>query len=87
MKYGIINSESEECEMFQILVIEDDKDLRELFCRTLRKNSYQPFSANDAQEALTAAQDKLYRRFSKMETAMSKINSNSSSLSSFFGGG
>lgn len=38
--------------MFQILVIEDDKDLRELFCRTLRKNSYQPFSANDAQEAL-----------------------------------
>ena len=42
---------------------------------------------NDAQEALTAAQDKLYRRFSKMETALSKINSNSSSLSSFFGGG
>lgn len=42
---------------------------------------------NEAQEALTAAQDKLYRRFSKMETALSKINSNSSSLSNFFGGG
>ena len=42
---------------------------------------------SDAQSALEAAQDKLYKRFSKMETALSKINSSSGSLSSFFGGG
>ncbi len=39
---------------------------------------------SDAQEDLTAAQDRLYQKFSAMETALSKINSNSSSLSSFF---
>ncbi len=42
---------------------------------------------SDAQSALEAAQDKLYKRFSKMETALSKINSSSGSISSFFGGG
>ena len=42
---------------------------------------------NEAQEALTAAQDKLYKKFSRMETSLSKINSSSSSLSNFFGGG
>lgn len=41
----------------------------------------------DAQSALEAAQDKLYKKFSKMETALSKINSTSSSVSSYFGGG
>ena len=40
----------------------------------------------NAQEALEAAQDKLYTKFSTMETALSKINSSSSSFSSFFGG-
>ncbi len=42
---------------------------------------------SDAQKALEAAQDKYYRKFSKMESALSKINSSSGSLSSFFGGG
>ena len=42
---------------------------------------------SDAQKALEAAQDKYYKQFSKMESAMSKINSSSGSLSSFFGGG
>ncbi len=42
---------------------------------------------SDAQKALEAAQDKYYKQFSRMETALSKINSNSGSLSSFFGGG
>ncbi len=42
---------------------------------------------SDAQTALEAAQDKLYKKFSRMETALSKINSSSSSLSGFFGGG
>ncbi|SFB95441.1 flagellar filament capping protein FliD [Butyrivibrio sp. YAB3001] len=42
---------------------------------------------NDAQKALDAAQDKLYSKFTRMETALSKINSSSSSLSGFFGGG
>jgi len=42
---------------------------------------------SDAQKALEAAQDKLYKKFSVMETALAKINSSSGSLSSFFGGG
>ena len=42
---------------------------------------------SDAQTALEAAQDKLYSKFSKMETALSKINSTSGSLSGFFGSG
>jgi flagellar hook-associated protein 2 len=42
---------------------------------------------SDAQKALEAAQDKYYKQFSKMETALAKINSSSGSLSSFFGGG
>ncbi|MBO4456420.1 MAG: flagellar filament capping protein FliD [Butyrivibrio sp.] len=42
---------------------------------------------SDAQKALEAAQDKYYKKFSVMETTLSKINSSSSSLSGFFGGG
>ena len=42
---------------------------------------------SDAQKALEAAQDKYYKQFSKMETALAKVNSASGSLSSFFGGG
>jgi flagellar hook-associated protein 2 len=42
---------------------------------------------SDAQSALEAAQDKLYKKFSRMETALSKTNNASSSLSGFFGGG
>jgi flagellar hook-associated protein 2 len=42
---------------------------------------------SDAQTALEAAQDKYYKQFSRMETALAKINSSSGSLSSFFGGG
>ena len=40
-----------------------------------------------AQKALEAAQDKLYTKFSRMETALAKVNSASGSLSSFFGTG
>ena len=42
---------------------------------------------SDAQKALEAAQDKLYKKFSVMETALAKVNSSSGSLSNFFGGG
>lgn len=42
---------------------------------------------SDAQSALEAAQDKLYKKFSTMETTLAKINSNSGSMSSFFGTG
>ncbi len=42
---------------------------------------------SDAQKALEAAQDKLYKKFSLMESALAKTNSASGSLSSFFGGG
>ncbi|WP_027216529.1 flagellar filament capping protein FliD [Butyrivibrio fibrisolvens] len=40
---------------------------------------------SDAQKALEAMQDRLYKKFSAMETALAKTNSNSSSLSGFFG--
>ena len=38
--------------MFNILIVEDDRDLRELFCRTLVKNSFKAFSAENADNAL-----------------------------------
>lgn len=37
--------------MFQILVVEDDKDLRDLFCTVLIDNGYTTFSAQDGLEA------------------------------------
>ncbi len=38
----------------------------------------------DAQDALEAAQDRLYTKYAAMETALSKINSSSGALSGFF---
>ena len=38
--------------MFNILVVEDDKDLRDLFCTVLSHNGYKPFPASDGEEAL-----------------------------------
>ncbi|MCR5669754.1 MAG: flagellar filament capping protein FliD [Butyrivibrio sp.] len=42
---------------------------------------------SDAEKALEAAQDKLYKKFASMETALSKINSSSSAFSGMLGGG
>ena len=41
----------------------------------------------DANEKLNAAEDRYYKKFSKMETAMAKLNSTQSSLGSYFGMG
>jgi len=38
--------------MFHILIVEDDKELRELFCTVLLKNGYKTTSAKDGVEAL-----------------------------------
>ena len=38
--------------VFRILVVEDDLDLRSLFCRALTRNQYEAFGADDALEAL-----------------------------------
>lgn len=38
--------------MFNILVVEDDKELRELFCTVLTENDYNALSAADGEEAL-----------------------------------
>jgi len=38
--------------MFRILVVEDDKDLRDLFCRTLEKNEFIALPAENADKAL-----------------------------------
>jgi len=38
--------------MFHILVVEDDKKLRQLFCTVLSKNGYEAIGAEDGREAL-----------------------------------
>ena len=38
--------------MFRILVVEDDRDLRELFCETLSDNGFRAIPATDGAEAL-----------------------------------
>ena len=38
--------------MFKILVIEDDNDLKELFCKVLRRNHYHPIGVDCAEAAL-----------------------------------
>ncbi len=38
--------------MFKILVVEDDKELCQLFCRVLTREGYFAFSASDGEEAL-----------------------------------
>lgn len=38
--------------MFKILVVEDDISLKNLFCRTLQKNNFHTFGAENASEAL-----------------------------------
>ncbi len=43
--------------MFKILVVEDDADLQQLFCRTLMRNNYQPVGADDAAQALKILED------------------------------
>lgn len=45
--------------MFKILVVEDDNELRSLFCRVLTKNGYMPFGVADGEEALKTV-DKEY---------------------------
>lgn len=45
--------------MFHILVVEDDKELRELFCTVLLKNGYKTICAKDGVEALNVL-DKEY---------------------------
>ena len=39
-------------DMFTILVAEDDRELRELFCTVLSENGYRPLEAGDGEEAL-----------------------------------
>lgn len=43
--------------MFQILVVEDDKELRELFCAVLTENGYTAIPATDGQNALDILED------------------------------
>ena len=38
--------------MFQIMVVEDDTQLQQLFCRVLTRNGYNPLPAGDGEEAL-----------------------------------
>lgn len=38
--------------MFKILVVEDDRHLNDLFCKTLNRNDYQAYAAENAEAAL-----------------------------------
>ncbi len=38
--------------MFKVLVVEDDADLKNLFCKTLQRNNFEPFGADTAEMAL-----------------------------------
>ena len=38
--------------MFKVLVLEDDIELQQLYCRVLSRNGYLPFGAAFAKEAL-----------------------------------
>ncbi len=44
--------------MFKILVVEDDNSLRNLFCKTLQRNSYQTLEADCAEKALDFLESK-----------------------------
>ena len=37
--------------MFQVLVVEDDRELRDLFCTVLEENGYHAIAANDGLQA------------------------------------
>ena len=43
--------------MFQVLVVEDDKELRELFCTVLSENGYTTFPAADGMDAFDVLDD------------------------------
>lgn len=45
--------------MFKILVVEDEVQLNQLFCKTLKKNGYEVFPAFDAEEALKILDEEL----------------------------
>ena len=48
--------------MFQILIVEDDKELSQLFQKVLEKNGYQVKSASDGAQALETSVYKGYKR-------------------------
>ena len=59
--------------MFNILVVEDDKNLRELITTCLKKNNYTPFKANDGEEALDML-DKHYINLIISDVMMPKMD-------------
>ena len=59
--------------MFNILVVEDDKNLRKLITTCLKKNNYTPFEANDGEEALEML-DKQYIDLIITDVMMPKVD-------------
>ena len=45
--------------MFNILVVEDDKNLNKLICAVLKQNNYNVFRAEDGEEAFTPKIDSI----------------------------
>ena len=43
--------------MFNILVVEDNRDLRELLCDALTGEGYRAYSSSDGHEALTRLEE------------------------------
>ena len=48
--------------MFQILIVEDDKELSQLFQKVLEKNGYQVKSASDGAQAVSYTHLDVYKR-------------------------
>ena len=46
--------------MFQVLIAEDDRDLRQLFSRVLTKNGYSVVGVSNGQEALDAMETQFF---------------------------
>ena len=59
--------------MFHILVVEDDADMRELFCTVLNDSGYQAFPAADGEEALNVM-DRAYIDLIVADVMMPKMD-------------
>ena len=58
--------------MFQVLIAEDDRDLRQLFSRVLEKNGYGVEGVANGREALEALENKYFDIVTLLQTTACK---------------
>lgn len=59
--------------MFNILVVEDNRDLRELLCDALTGEGYRAYSSSDGNEALTRLEEKERLALSRAQEEIKKV--------------